>query len=229
MISNENSVLIFAQNSILENCINRPQSYLLFPCVHCVPLFPLCPVSPVRLLSLVSPVRPVSLVSFESLVSPVSSVSPVFPVSPVSLVSPESLVVPCVPLCSLCPWCPLCLLSPLCRLCLLCPLYPLCPLCPVSLVHGWKSRTSNFVRFTFSLSRNRQLRWIFAGFRAYRCRTYSDLFVVQLKPLTDCIVQKTGGNKLSVKQAFQRVVLGEMAQRRSWGLAENGLVYFGLF
>ena len=46
-----------------------------------------------------------------------------------------------------------------------------------------------------------------------------------------------GGNKLSEKQAFQRVVLDEiwmnfsqnMPQRRSWGLAENGLFYFGLF
>ena len=48
---------------------------------------------------------------------------------------------------------------------------------------------------------------------------------------------KNGGNKLSVKQPFQRVVLEkiwmncsqDMAQRRSWGLAENGLLYFGLF
>ena len=60
------------------------------------------------------------------------------------------------------------------------------------------------------------------GFGHFEWRN-SELFVVQLKPLTESIALKNGGNKLSLKQAFERVVLGEiwmnfsqdMAQRRS--------------
>ena len=46
---------------------------------------------------------------------------------------------------------------------------------------------------------------------------------------------KNVGNKMSVKQPFQRVGFGGnldelyMAQQRTWGLAENGFLYFGLF
>ena len=82
------------------------------------------------------------------------------------------------------------------------------------------------MRFTFSRSRDGQLRCIFACFRAHRFRTH---WVEKFRDVC--------GLTVAVREAFQRVVLGEiwmnfsqdMAQWRSWGLAENGLVYFGLF
>ena len=61
------------------------------------------------------------------------------------------------------------------------------------------------------LSRNGQLRWIFACFRAHRFRTH---WVAKFKVVcgpTEAAdwkyCPKNGGNKLSVKQAFQRVVV----------------------
>ena len=45
--------------------------------------------------------------------------------------------------------------------------------------------------------------------------------MVQLKPLTESVAHKNGGNKLSLKQAFQRVVLGEMWMNFSQDMAQR--------